>query len=190
MEIWKKIDGYENYSVSSEGRVRNDKTGRILKIRSDKDGYELVDLRKNGRKTFKVHRLVAQAFLPNPEDKECVDHINCVRDDNRMKNLRWCSHHENNSNPLTRKRNSEAKKGEKHPLFGCTGEKHPRSKAIIGINIENPSIIVEYASMGQAQKEGFDDSHICSCCNGNRRSHKGYYWCYKEEYIKFLESLK
>lgn len=197
MEIWKKVDGYDNYSVSSEGRVRNDRTGRILKAGRDND-YLKVVLCKNGKtKSFSVHRLVAQAFIPNPLGLPCVDHINCVREDNRAENLKWCSYHENNSNPLTRKRNSEARKGKRSAFYG----KHhsdeakqkmsePKSRAVVGINIENPSITVEYVSMAQAKKDGFHAGTICNCCKGKLKSHKGYFWCYKEDYVKFLESLK
>ena len=114
MEIWKKIDGYDNYSVSSEGRVRNDKTGRILKAVSDKKGYLQVNLSKNGKnKRFYVHRLVCIAFLPNPLELPCVDHINTIKDDNRINNLRWVTHKDNCNNPLTRQRNSEAQKGKR-----------------------------------------------------------------------------
>ena len=190
-EIWRKIDGYENYSVSSEGRVRNDKTGKILKGISNGKGYKYVTLCKNGKKkNFLVHQLVAQVFLLNHENKPFVDHINCVRDDNRIENLRWCSQKDNCNNPLSKKNYSEAKSGEKHPMYGHTGENNPNSIAVVGINIENPDITIEYSSMGQAQKDGFSAGNICSCCNGKLKSHKGYYWCYKEDYIKFLESLK
>ena len=185
MEIWKKVDGYDNYSVSSEGRVRNDKTLRILKAKRSKKGYMCVGLCRNGKmKSFRVHRLVGQAFLPNPENKECIDHINCIRDDNRVENLRWCSHKENMNNPLSRINNREAQKG-KH-----SGKNHPSSRAVVAINIENSSITIEFSSMRQAQKDGFNYGTIWKCCNGERKSHKGYYWCYKKDYIKFLESLK
>lgn len=186
MEIWKKIDGYDNYSVSSEGRVRNDDTGRILKTSHNKGGYELVVLCKNGvTKTFTVHRLVAQAFLPNTENKECVDHINTIKTDNNIKNLRWCSYKENNNNPLTLEKHT----GENNHMFGRTGSDNPNSRAVVGINIKNPSITIEFSSICQAQKEGFNGGNICSCCNGDRISHKGYYWCYKEDYERFLDEL-
>lgn len=105
-EEWHDIVGYEGlYQVSDLGRVRSlDRTiqrednapfvlpGRILKCRTDKDGYILVTL--NGGfspKTFKVHRLVAQAFIKNDDNLPQVDHINGARNDNRIVNLRWSS---------------------------------------------------------------------------------------------------
>ena len=95
-EIWRPIVGYEGkYEVSNLGNVKNVKTGRILKPSSDYDGYLLVNLYDNGRKMFKVHRLVLQTFLPIEENKE-VNHKNHIKNDNRLENLEWCSHSENN----------------------------------------------------------------------------------------------
>jgi hypothetical protein len=85
MEIWKKIDGFETYSVSNKGRVRNDVTGRVLKPSSVR-GYQLVMLCP-GRKMTRVHRLVAQAFIPNPDNLPQVNHINEDKTDNRVENL-------------------------------------------------------------------------------------------------------
>ena len=125
---WKKIEGYENYSVSSNGDVRNDETGIILKVYYNQ-GYQLIKLRKNGkRKMFRVHRLVAQAFIPNPENKPCVDHINTIRDDNRVENLKWVTHKENMNNPLSRKNSSESKKGEKNYWYGKQHTKDTKEK--------------------------------------------------------------
>ncbi len=81
VETYKKIEGFENYSVSDFGNVRNDKTGRILKSGCDTCGYLRVCLMKNKTKHFKsIHRLIAEAFLLNPENKKCIDHI----DNNRQ----------------------------------------------------------------------------------------------------------
>jgi hypothetical protein len=97
-EEWRVIENYENYSVSNLGNVRNDKTGRILKGLNSR-GYLLVTLcKENKQKTHKIHRLVAIAFLENPENLPEVDHINQIKDDNRVENLRWCSRENNNRN--------------------------------------------------------------------------------------------
>ena len=100
-EIWKPIRNYEGlYEVSNFGRVkslnykRTEKEG-ILKPRTDKDGYLITSLGRG--KTVKIHRLVAEAFITNPENKPCVDHINKIRNDNRAENLQWATISENNT---------------------------------------------------------------------------------------------
>jgi len=93
-EEWRQITGYKYY-VSNEGEIRN-KNGIHLKTRYSKNGYELVNLCLNGKqKTFYVHRIVAQEFIENPENKTDVDHINRNKKDNRVENLRWCTKNEN-----------------------------------------------------------------------------------------------
>ncbi len=99
MEEYKIIEGFENYSVSNFGNVKNNKTGRILKQALKRDGYYGVVLSKNGKvKDFKVHRLVALTLIPNPKNKPQVDHINNIRTDNNINNLRWATHQENQFN--------------------------------------------------------------------------------------------
>jgi hypothetical protein len=93
MEKWKRIDGYD-YEVSTAGRVRN-LSGKILKLKTD-FGYKRIGLRLNGRQVFfRVHRLVAAAFIPLIEGKEDVHHINHIRHDNRVENLQWVTNPEN-----------------------------------------------------------------------------------------------
>ena len=96
MEIWKKVEDFSNYSVSSHGRIRNDETGKIATFGSTVARYRQVILCKNGKKKhYSVHRLVAKAFIPNPKGKPQVNHINGDRLDNRVENLEWCTSQEN-----------------------------------------------------------------------------------------------
>ena len=96
MEIWKKTTVNPNYSVSNLGRVRNDRNNYILKPVYDDRGYCYAGVRQGSRYRFFIHRLVAMAFIPNPENKETVNHINGIHDDNRVENLEWSTQHENN----------------------------------------------------------------------------------------------
>ena len=95
-----EIEDYPNYLIYPEGRVWSKiGKGRFLKHTVNQDGYHQVGLCRDGKqKKFKVHRLVAQAFIPNPDNKPEVDHINRIRHDNRLENLRWVTSLENGQN--------------------------------------------------------------------------------------------
>jgi hypothetical protein len=112
MEIWRKIGDYDNYSVSNQGNVRNDQTNRVLKNHLDKCNYHVVYLSKNNKaKTVKVHRLVANAFINNPEEKPYVDHIDNNRINNDVVNLRYCTPQENIRNSKLNDKNTSGYKG-------------------------------------------------------------------------------
>ena len=85
----KRIKGYENYSISDNGIVTNEGTGKEIKPCNNGNGYLYVSF---SHKHFYVHRLVAEYFIPNPKNYNEIDHINCIKSDNSMDNLRWCSH--------------------------------------------------------------------------------------------------
>ena len=204
-EVWKDIEGYDReYQISNLGNVRSlnyNRTGetRILKTRINKHGYVCINLGRK-RKGFKVHRLVAIAFIPNPDNKPCVDHINTIKTDNRVENLRWVTHEENANNPLSREHKSEAFKGEKHPMYGRRGkdnpnfgkkhteefkqarrgENNPHSKEIYCVELDR-----KFTTIKQASEEfGLDNSAIVKCCKGKRKTCGGYSWMYYEDWLK------
>lgn len=97
--MWKKIERNDNYSINKQGQVRNDKTSHIKKPTLNKrNGYLVVDLYKDNKgEKVPIHRLVAEAFIPNPENKLTVDHIDGNRQNNSIENLRWATYGEQNS---------------------------------------------------------------------------------------------
>ena len=102
---FKIIKNFTKYGVNKNGVVKNLKTNKIMKQSLDRYGYYQVYLRdeiKKRTKTLLAHRLVAIAWIENPENKENVDHINRIRNDNRVENLRWCTTKENNLNRINR----------------------------------------------------------------------------------------
>lgn len=200
-EIWKDIKGYEGiYQVSSEGRVRSlDRIdsnnhplkGIILKPYISNSGYLLVGLYKQQKRDRKLlHRLVAEAFIPNPDNKPEIDHINTIKTDNTVflnedgsinyekTNLRWTTRKENINNPLTKtKMQINARK----PSKGKYGKKHHRSKPIIQYDKEG-NFIKEWDCANDVERVlGISNKHIGSVCLGKRKSCGGYIWKYKKD---------
>jgi hypothetical protein len=98
MEEWKQINDYPNYSISNLGVIKNNKN-LIMKLNKIKAGYLNIKLGKDGiRKFFLHHQLMGLHFIPNPENYSQIDHINGVRNDNRLENLRWVNHSQNQRN--------------------------------------------------------------------------------------------
>lgn len=171
-EIWKDIVGYEGlYQISNLGNVKSldyRRTGkeRILKPVTDSVGYLHVVLCKNRKlKTFNIHRLVANAFLENPDHKSDVNHKDEDKTNNCVDNLEW----------MTRKENIN---------YGTHNERVSRSiinhKAISKLVLQftkNGEFVKEWPSMHQIERElGFYNCNISQCCNGKRKTAHGYVW--------------
>ncbi len=129
VETFKNIEGFENYSVSDYGNVRNDTTSRILKGRENRDGYLRVCLMKNKKSHDKlIQKLVAAAFLLNPENKQCIDHIDNNKQNNNIINLRFATIQQNCQNRSLSSKNTSGTKGV------CWNKKTMKWRAYIKIN--------------------------------------------------------
>lgn len=183
-EIWKDIVGYEGlYQVSSLGRIKskdrkvyqknrwNDDIikfvykGKIINTKTKGNNYVQVHLTKNKKqKRYLVHRLVAEAFIPNTQGKSQVNHINCIKYDNRVENLEWNTPRENTQHAI---RNNRKKQN------------------TIKINQYdlNGKFIKQWESMTEVEKKlniKRAATNICACCKNKRKSAYGYKWEYGE----------
>jgi len=108
----KQIKDFENYTINILGEIKNIKTGNILKQSIDGKGYYKIKLSQNNiKKTLNIHRLLAQHFIPNPENKAIVDHKDNNIKNNSIDNLRWCSRQQNAQNSVKQKNTSSIYKG-------------------------------------------------------------------------------
>lgn len=154
-EVWKEIDGLEGeYAVSSKGRVKNLKTNRILGGGVKSNGYKQVYLKG---KTYTVHRLVALAFIPNPENLPEVNHKNEDKRDNNVDNLEWCSRTYNVN----------------HSIYKC-------SCKIKQITKDGEFVKIWESSHQIERDTGYDQGHIIDCCKGRLRQAYGYRWEYAD----------
>lgn len=164
MEIWKDIKDYEGlYQVSNYGRVKslggksNHKKSIVLKQNKDKNGYFFVILKHNGTsKYYKVHRLVAEAFIPNPNNKPQVNHLDENKQNNNVYNLEWASCKENIRYSQSKKVNQYSKDGQFIKTWDCITE--------------------------AAEKLNIQITNITACCRGygKHKTTGGYIWKYKD----------
>lgn len=179
-EIWKPIKGYEGlYEISSFGNVKSlprlvkgikyEKhyefpiEGQPLKQAMNYNGYLKVSLSKNGkRKQFLVHRLVAQNFIGDITNKE-VDHINTIKADNRVENLRIVTSKENSNNPLSKLHRANAGFGDAAKKVRC---------------IFNDGSFKDFKSITDAFEKGYATSisGVSGCCHGHHSKHNGKIW--------------
>ena len=169
-EIWKDIPGYEGlYQASILGRIRrlnyrNTGKYKILKPSIKTTGYLQVGLYKNQHcKLYLVHRLIAKTFIPNPDNKLYINHIDENRTNNKVDNLEWCTMTENNNHG---NRNKKARK---------TFRKNHGKR--VGCFINN-KLIKMYYCLCDVKLDNFSEPSVWKCCNGRRKKHKGYEWKY------------
>lgn len=186
-EVWKDISGFEGfYLISNYGRAKTiahtttDHRGskhyvkeRILvqNFSGQKRSYLGFSSHKKGQTgRIYIHKAVAVAFIPNPYNKPCIDHINTITADNHVDNLRWVTHSENLKNPITSKRISKAKSGPNCSFYG----KRLRAKPVVCIHPDGTR--QHFSSLFDAQQAGFCSRSIYCCIRGIYSHHKGCKW--------------
>ena len=176
-EIWKTAiyDDvvYEGlYQVSNLGNIlslnyRNTGRAELMNPWEDKDGYLKIGLRKNRKTDFiLVHRLVAQTFLPNPDNLPQVNHKDENKANNRVENLEWCDGKYNHNYGTINQRISKANTNGK------------LSKPVLQLSLTG-ELIREYPSANECGRNGFERSGVIRCCNGKQKTHRGFRWMYK-----------
>ena len=180
-EIWKDIEGYEGrYQVSSLGNVKSLNHGghgysKNLCLKKNTNGYLQVELYKNGtKKMITVHRLVAQAFIPNPDDKRIINHKDENKHNNAVWNLEWCDTAYNNRyswnrHPERWPENPGKRRKER------TNRDH-RDKMILQIT-KSGDVIREWRDIRELRlKTSYSQWSILQCCDGKRKTAHGFKW--------------
>lgn len=174
-ETWKDVKGYEGqYQVSNLGHVRSLKFGKVrfLKPRRRKDGYLTVNLCRNSKeRNVRIHRLVAEAFIPNPSNFPVINHKDENRTNNVVDNLEWC----------TQKYNVNYGTGQTRRATKLKGRfvNGPLAKAVLQYD-KSGHLVREWPSTIEVQRQtGYAQSHISKCCLGKCKTAYGYFWKYK-----------
>ena len=178
MEEWRDIPGYEClYKVSNLGRIK--RNGRLKTFRLDRGGYLTVWLCKDSeQKNYKVHRLVAQAFIPNPNNKLTVNHIDGYKQNNAVENLEWATHSENiiHANKTGLRTVTEAQRRAARETGKKTCELNRRHRPVF-CRIDDVCHEFESVREGARFVSG-NASAIVRCCKGKAKTYKGYEWGY------------
>lgn len=195
-EIWKDINGYEGlYQVSNLGRVKSlerykENHSKLQKIEEktkvpsiDNAGYLKVTLSKDNKsKNARIHRLVAETFILNIENKSTVNHKNGVKTDNRVDNLEWCSYCENNKHAWN---TGLRKPSKKQKNITKENNKKYKSKPIYQLDINEKCIKIWNNAYEASRALGINRCSISQCCNnGRNKTAGGYIWRFVDGDIK------
>lgn len=172
MEAWKTIRGYENYKVSTRGRVQNTKTGKILAPFTTKNGYQVVSPCRGGKShNLYVHRLVADAFMPTENTDLQVNHKNGIKSDNRLENLEWCTASENH---LHRSRTLGIKRSPEHMRKMCDLARASHNKPIVCVETD----VVFNSVVDAAKSINRKPCSIVDALKGRHETCGGFHWKY------------
>ena len=166
---FKIITGHPDYLVSKLGEIFSLKSNRNLKPYKTSKGY--LQVRLDGGKTFHVHRLVAEAFIPNPENYPQINHINEDKTDNRVENLEWCNQSYNMGHGTGNNRRSSTLKGRKTMW---------NSKPVLQMSLDGKEVARWESTMEVERTLGFKNTNIGACCNGRMKRAYGFIWRYIE----------
>lgn len=178
------IEGYPNYSIEPDGTVINIKTHRILKGRVNSNGYHIVELFNNGKsKQLLLHRLVAKAYIPNPNNYPVVNHKDENPANNTTENLEWCSYKYNSNYGTCIKRRVEHTDYKKMNLKErCLKHNEECKRPVIQYDKAGNYIARYESGIAAAKAFGKNHSHILECCKGKRyKTVYGYIWKYEKE---------
>ena len=182
MEIWKQVKGFPQYEVSTYGRVRRPNgqwngEKRYETYGADHgNGYKKISL-WYGHKKFKsvyVHRIVAETFIPNPNNKPCVNHIDCNPANNHVENLEWCTKKENSEWMKKLGRNKRTPEWIKHHHDSVI---QYQGKAVIGTNLTTKEEKF-YRTLNSTKQDGFHPGDVCKVLKGQRKYCKNTTWRY------------
>ena len=173
LATWSKINGFPNYSVSNTGEIRNDISGEIKNPFISRTGYYNVDLYRNGKRSkFRVHRLVGEAFVDNPDNKTQINHIDGNKLNNNAMNLEWVTASENMQHAF--------KHGLAKPSLGMLGKHNPNAGRK-GKPVRIVETGEEFSSITECEKAiNGNNRHICDCLSGRQQTHRGYHFEYIE----------